>query len=371
MDIYEEIGVTRVVNASGSMTYLGGSLMAPEVVDAMARAARSFVRMRELMSWAGRSIAEVTGAEAGLVTTGAAGGMLLATAACLTGMDRGRMQRLPDTEGMKNEVVVQCLHRISFDHAVRAAGARLVVAGSAVETHPWELEAAICERTTALLHVILDPQPTVGLEEAVRIAHARGVPVILDAAAELPPLANLRRFVEMGVDLVIFGGGKDLRGPNDTGILCGRQDLVAAAALQAFPNQGIGRPLKVSKEQIVGLVFALRRYVETDFAAEQQRWDAMAGRMSAGLQGISGVQAEVALARSGPRPLCIPRVQVQVDEKALGRTIAQVLENLNQGRPAVEVYAEPEYGTIWLNPQHLAGGEDGLVATRLREALEK
>jgi L-seryl-tRNA(Ser) seleniumtransferase len=369
MDIYDEIGVARVVNASGSMTYLGGSLMPPEVVEAMARASRSFVRMRELMQWAGREIARITGAEAGLVTTGAAGGMVLATAACMTGMDRGRMQRLPETTGMRNEVVVQLLHRVPFDHAVRTAGARLVVAGSAEETQGWELEAAIGEHTAALLHVVLDPQPTVGLEEAVRIAHGKGVPVVLDAAAELPPLENLRAYVSMGVDLVIFSGGKDIRGPNDTGILCGRRDLVTAAALQAFPNHGIGRPMKVSKEQIVGLIWALRRYAQTDMAAEERRWAEMAARMSVGLQGLRGVRAAVAPARSGPRPLCIPRVRVELDERVTGRTMAQVLEFLAGGRPVVEVYPEPEAGALWLNPQHLSPGEDELVASRLRAAL--
>ncbi|MEW6751254.1 MAG: aminotransferase class V-fold PLP-dependent enzyme [Candidatus Latescibacterota bacterium] len=369
MDIYDEIGVARVVNASGSMTYLGGSLMAPEVVEAMGRAARSFVRVGDLMQWAGREIARMTGAEAGLVTTGAAGGMLLATAACMTGMERGRMQRLPDASGMRDEVVAQHLHRVPFDHAVRTAGARLVVAGNAEGTQAWELEAAIGERTAALLHVVLDPQPTVTLEQAVRIAHARGLPVILDAAAELPPLENLRNYVAMGVDLVIFSGGKDIGGPNDTGILCGRRDLVMAAELQAFPNQGIGRPLKVSKEQIVGLIWALRRYVQTDMVVEKRRWEAMAERMRDGLQGIGGVRAEVAMARGGPRPLCIPRVRVQLDEQTLGRTQAQVLECLAGERPAVEVYPEPASSALWLNPQHLSPGEDEYVAARLRAAL--
>jgi len=369
MNIYDEIGVARVINASGSMTHLGGSLPAPEVVEAMSRAAGSFVRVHELMERAGEVVAEITGAEAGLVTTGAAGGMLLAAAACMTGKDRGKMHRLPDTEGMKNEIVVQRLHRVPFDHAVRTAGGRLVEVGDALGTEAWEIEAAIGERTAALLHVILDPQPTVSLEEAFEIAHRNGVPVVLDAAAELPPVENLRNFVAVGADLTIFSGGKDIGGPNDTGILCGRRELIEAAAMQAFPNFGIGRPLKVSKEQIVGLVVALRGYVEKDFEIERERWKRMVDYVGEQLQGIPGARAEIAFATGGARPLCIPRVRVEVDEEALGKTVVEIDRELGEGNPAVEVYVEVERAALWINPQHLIEGEEEIVAQRVRGAL--
>lgn len=369
MNIYDEIGVTRVINASGSMTVLGGSLIAPEVLDAMNRAAQSFVRMHELMDWAGRNIAQITGAEGGLVTTGAAGGMLLAAAACITGLDREKMRRLPDTSGMKNEIVLQRLHRIPFNQGLRTAGARLVEVGNEFGTKQWEIESAITENTAALFHVILDPQPTVSLEDAISIAHHHGIPLILDVAAEVPPVENLRKFVAMGADLVIFSGGKDIGGANDSGILCGRKSLIEAATLQAFPNSGIGRPLKVSKEQIVGLIFALRRYVEKDHVQDQRRWDEMTVYMCAQLQGIPGLSAEIAFPTGGPRPLCIPRVRLKMDEKALGKTVAEVVKALSQGVPSVEVYAEPVDSIIWINPQHLVSGEERIVAERMREVL--
>jgi len=369
MNIYDEIGVTRVVNAAGSMTVLGGSLIAPEVLDAMNRAAGAFVRMHELAKWAGQVIAEITGADGGLVTSGASGGIFLSAAACMTGLDREKIDHLPDMTGMKNEIVIQHLHRIPFDLALRTAGARIIEVGDEQGTRPEQIESAITENTAALFHVIMDPQPTVSLEDAIQVAHRRDVPLILDVAAELPPVENLRRFISMGADLVIFSGGKDIGGPNDSGILCGRKDLIQAAALQAFPNYGVGRPLKVSKEQIVGLVFALRRYVEKDHDADRERWEGMTAYMLDRLQDIPGVDAEIAFPRKGPRPLGIPRVRLKLDEEVLGRTVSKVVDALGRGTPAVEVYAEPEVATIWINPQHLLRGEERIVAKSVSRAL--
>jgi D-glucosaminate-6-phosphate ammonia-lyase len=365
--IYDEIGVTPVINASGSMTYLGGSLMAPEVLEAMDRAAGQFVRMDELVAWGGAEIARITGAEAGHVTTGSAGGLLLGTAACLTGLDRKKMYQLPDTTGIKNEMVVQKLHRISFDHACRAAGAKLVEVGDESGTTAEQLKEAITDSTAVVLYVELHPQPVVPLEEVAAIAHERGVPVMVDAAAELPPSSNLNAFLERGADLVIFSGGKDIGGPNDSGILCGRRDLVQAAAMQAFPNSGIGRPCKVSKEQIVGLVYALRRWAALDHDARIAAWQEMAEQMCAGLQGLDGVQAEVAFATDGARPLVVPKTRVIVEERVA--RIGQVAQGLMRGEPAIAISAEPGIRALWLNPQHLEPEQVEVVVRRVREEL--
>lgn len=368
--LYDELGVTRVINASGSMTYLGGSLIAPEVLEKMNQAATSFVVMDELMDWAGDQIAALTGAEAAMVTTGSAGGILLAAAACLTGDDRRRMRQLPQPEGDKNEFIMQKQHRLGFDHAVGVAGGRIVEVGDDAGTRPEHIEAALSERTAAVLHVVFDPQPTVPLEEVARLAHARGVPVIVDAAAELPPVANLRAFGDQGGDLVIFSGGKDIAGPNDTGILCGRAPLIAAARAQAFPNGGIGRPLKVSKEQIVGLVFALRRFVGLDQEARMRRWQRLAEAMRDRLQGIPHVEVDIALPTAGARPLGIPRTRLRIDEGQLGRSVTQLEEILETGSPAVAVLPEAAAGILWLNPQHLEDGQEEVVAQRVAEVLK-
>ena len=228
MSVYDEIGVRRVLNASGSMTYLGGSLIAPDVVEKMGEAARSFIVMEELVEWACGEVARLTGTEAALVTTGTAGGILLATAAVLTGRDRQKMRSLP-TVGSKCEILVQMPHRIGFDHAIGVAGGSLVEIGGPQGATREQLAAAIGPNTAAVFYVVLDPKPALALADVAVVAHEKGVPVIVDAAAELPPVSNLNAFYAAGGDLVLFSGGKDISGPNDTGILCGRAQWVAAA----------------------------------------------------------------------------------------------------------------------------------------------
>ena len=368
--IYDEIGVRRVINASGSMTYLGGSLIAPEVLEKMSDAAGAFVFIEELLAWAGGEIAGLTGTDAGLVTSGSAAGILLSTAACLTGADRQRMRALPRTEGWKNEVLMQKQHRIGFDHAVGVAGGQIIEVGQSDGTTLDHLKAGLTDKTAAILHVALDPTPTVPLQQVAELAHAHGIPVIVDAAAELPPVSNLRAFAEAGGDLVIFSGGKQISGPNDSGILCGRADLVAAATAQAFPNGGIGRPLKVSKEQIVGLVFALKRFAAIDWDAEIERWQRMADRMAEILTGAEGVVAtDVGFPAGGGRPKCIPRTRVQIDEALVGHTVNELDEILEQGTPSLAVGPHASAQTIWLNPQHLEDGEEEIAARRLADVL--
>ncbi len=370
MSIYDEIGMRRVLNASGSMTYLGGSLIHPDVIEKMNEAARSFVVMEELLEWACGEVARLTGTEAGLVTTGTAGGILLATAAVLTGMDRQKMRAVPHV-GPRQEILAQVPHRIGFDHAIGVAGGRIVEVGGARGCTREELAAAIGPNTAAVFYVVLDPRPALPLQDVAEVAHAHGIPVIVDAAAELPPVSNLNAFYAAGGDIVLFSGGKEISGPNDTGILCGKAEWVAAARAQAFPNPGIGRPLKVSKEQLVGLVFALRRFAGQDEGARMARWQAMAERMRDALQGIDGVQAEVRLPERGGRPLCIPRTRVAIDEAVVGRTIQQLDEMLEGGNPMVAIFADVAHSAIWLTPQHLEDGQELQVAERVGEVLRQ
>ena len=302
------------------------------------------------------------------MTTGTTGGLIPATAACLTGTDRQRMQQLPDTRDFKAEVIMQKQHRISFDHAVRIAGARIVEVGNQHETasrYRSRPERANGRRAAHGARAAA----TAALSEVAALHHAHGVPVIVDAAAELPPVSNLRAFLNEGADLVIFSGGKAICGPNDSGILCGRSDLIEAATAQAFPNPGIGRALKVSKEQIVGLVYALRRFANTDFEAEATGWQERCQRMCDGLQGLACAQAEIAMATGGARPLVIPRVRVRVDVDALGKTLEQIDEELERGTPAMAVAMQPRANELWLSPQHLQEDEAEVAAARLRAVL--
>src|SRR5262245_54368046 len=210
MGIYEELSVRKVINARSYSTRVGGSLMPPEVLDVMREAAHSFVRIEDLQEAASREIAEATGAEAGIVTSGASAALTIAVSACMTGLEPEKMNRLPDTEGMKNEVVVQRGHRNDYDHALRLAGARIVDVGFPYATFPYEIEKAIHGRTAAIFFLAGEDQGTVPISEVVRIAHRHEVPVIVDAAAELPPPENLRAFISSGADLVAYSGGKHL-----------------------------------------------------------------------------------------------------------------------------------------------------------------
>jgi len=396
MNIYQRRGVRTLINAKGTATRLSGGIMRPEVTAAMAEAARHCVDMAELEAHASQVIAGVTGAEAGYVASGAAACLLLATAACVTGLEPGRMARLPDTTGMKNEVVVVRSQRNFYDHAVRAVGIRLVevglpdrFAGAGVrDAEAWEIADAITDRTAAVFYVA-DAAARPPLAAVVKVAHAAGVPVIVDAAAQLPPQSNLRRFIELGADLVAFSGGKALNGPQGTGILCGRRDPIMAAALQhldldisweqwsppatlidkdrlkGVPQHGIGRPCKVGKEQVIGVLTALELFVAEGDAARHQRWRGLMETLANGLQGMPG--AEVALHGIESTDQ-VPTVTLTLEpgrRPALDLVIA-----LQDGSPAIQ--ADPllcDQGTVTFNPMCLQPGEAEIVAAAVRRLL--
>jgi L-seryl-tRNA(Ser) seleniumtransferase len=394
-DIYDVLGVRPLINAAGTQTRYGGAPLPQAVVEAMAEAATACVRMEELQEAAGRVIAEATGAEAGYVTAGAAAGLTLAAAACLAGLDVARMDCLPDTTGMANEIIVHRAHRNAYDHAIRAAGARLVEVGylgypGAGGTHPWQIAAAITGRTVALYWAMVDARGTVPLEEMCRIAHAHGLPVIVDAAAALPPAENLRYYIAAGADLVSFSGGKALMGPQASGILCGRRDLIASVLLQnqdmdvhpeawtyrarylesnllaGPPHQGVGRAFKVGKEEIAGLVTALRLYVQRDHAADCARWDASIRRVLEGVAGLPHVRGVYVCSAEHPVPLA----HIELDEAALGLTAFEAIRRLLAGTPMVAVNEGcAREGTLVVNPMALRGDDVPHLVGRLRATL--
>lgn len=395
--IYEQFNVQPIINAAGSMTRLGGALMPPEVIEAMAQAAEYCVRIEELQMQAGDYIAQVTGAEAGYVTCGAAAGLMLGAAACVAGLDIGKMERLPDTSGLKNEVIVQRPHRNSYDHALRAVGVRLVEVGWLGHAMPrpvesWEIEAAINERTAAIYWPVMDNAAiVVGLAETVAAAHKHNVPVIVDAAAGLPPTAGLRSFIEAGADLVAFSGGKALRGPQASGILAGRRDLIQSVALQnqdmdvysatwslrgqlletgrlpGPPLQGIGRTLKVGKEEIIGLLTALRLFIERDEAAEQAGWLAKVQIIVDGMAGLPGVEAKVIT----PPHRVIPLARVVWDENELQLSGPELVNALADSQPPICVAGDGRGGIVSFNPFSLREDDPELIVARLRDILSR
>jgi L-seryl-tRNA(Ser) seleniumtransferase len=360
MGIYERLGVRTLINARGTYTYLSGSLMQPEVVEAMAEASRRFVDIRELEAAVGARLARLTGAESALVTAGAAAALTQGTAACVVGKDPESIKRLPDTHGLKDEAIIQKAHRNPYDQAIKQVGVKMVE----VETLE-EMKRAISPKTAMISYIVaLEPQGKVSLEETLKIGKASRVPVFVDAAAELPPAENLTKFVKMGADLVAFSGGKGLRGPQTSGLLLGRRDLIEAAALNGCPNHSIGRPMKVGKEEIVGLLRAVELYLERDHEAECRQWESQIEYLERALKGIPGVETGRV-----PKHIVnhVPRLYLKIDPNVAGMAQEDVIEKLSQGDPRIEVLTTPLGLTICANT--LQSGEEEHIARRLREIL--
>jgi uncharacterized pyridoxal phosphate-dependent enzyme len=372
MDVYQRLGVRQVINCATTYTRLGGSLMPPEVVSAMAEAAGCFVNLFDLQAAVGRRLAEVTGNEAAYVSNGAAAGLALAAAACMTGEDVALMHRLPgQTEGMKDEIVVHRNQRNWYDFAIRQTGARLVEIGHALETAPWELEAAFTERTAAVFYFAGDHlnRNTLPLSLVVERAHARGVPVVVDAAAQVPPVSNLWTYtMGEGADLAIFSGGKGLRGPQNSGLVVGRPDLIRAMSLNGPPHQRIGRPMKVVKEAMIGLLVAVELAVAWDEAAEYDACSAQIDRWRVAWEPV--LPRDVALTRSevneAGEPL--PRLLLTLGPDAPWDR-ATLIEILRQGEPAIEVVHHHDEVSVAFSAHLLQGDEGKRVEARVRGLL--
>lgn len=364
--LYGRIGVNRIINASGATTAVGGTLMVPEAVAAMTEAAQSFVVVGELNARVGLAIAKATGAEAGYVTCGSASGMLLAVAACITGTDRALAKRLPDTTGMLNEVVIHRCHHIGYEQMFRAPGARLIEIGGLSKTEEWELEAAINERTAAVAYVdsfsVVDGAldfPTV-----VEIAHRHGKPVIVDAASTLPPSGHLTRWIAQGADLVIYSGGKGIRGPQDSGLLAGRKDLIDAAVIHGSPNAGIGRGMKTTKEAMAGLFAALEWFTTHDHDAEFRERIAQAEMMQADLQERDDTYC---LLMADPEAYPAPLLGIHPVDGAWNP--GDVVAALKVGDPPIYCKA-PRDGGVDINMHCLFPGEPELILERLHAVLD-
>jgi L-seryl-tRNA(Ser) seleniumtransferase len=397
MSIYHDWGLEPIINASGAVTRLGGAPMPDQVLDAFRAAALECVPLDQLQGVASRVIAEATGAKAGLVTSGAAAALTLGTAAILTGHDLGRMEKLPHCDGFAHEFVMAREQRNGYDHAVRAAGARLVevgfneiVAGAGVRrTEAWEYEAAIGPLTAGVFYVY-DAAGRPPLTELVAVAHRRGLPVLVDAAGELPPRTNLRSILATGADLVAFSGGKAIRGPQASGILCGRRDLVGAAAVQmldmddhyelwepppdlidraqlgGIPRHGIGRALKVSKEQIIALLTALRLFTSGSYDAELPAQRRRLEQIAAALEGLP-VRCQLRVPADGQS---LPLLEITLGEAFSPGAALEVCRRLRRGKPPIQVgHGLLHEGKLNVNPLHLNDERTAELARRLREEL--
>jgi D-glucosaminate-6-phosphate ammonia-lyase len=386
-DVYAALGVKRRINAAGTLTRLGGALMDEEVVAAMAAAARASVDIGELQSAASRTISKVCSCEAGIVTTGAAAALTLGAAAAMTRWDIAKMAALPDTDGFANEILMPRTHYTSYAHALRAAGARLVDlghndrgTGAGVRgLEAWEIEAAITPRTAAFSFAA-NPGNVADLRAVAEVCKRKNIPVIVDAAAQLPPKSNLRTFFEAGADLVAFSGGKAIGGPQASGILAGRRDLVGAALVQqldmdvppatwappdlidvqkmrGIPHHGLGRGFKAGKEEIVGLLVALERFAAADDEALNAALQARLERIAKELE----VPKRIVPARETGR---VPQLHLTVKDPV------EISRRLQAGEPPVhlsERYAAQ--GILIVDPQALRPQDDAALAAALRKVL--
>ena len=361
-DVLGELGVRTFVNAAGTYTRLTASRMPPEVLSAMQIASTRYVDLGELHERAGDRIAQLLECEAALVTAGCASALTLATAACVAGGDVERIKRLPDIGGMKNEVLIQKAHRNAYDHAVRNCGVKLVE----VET-AREMDAAIGERTAMMFFLNnAELEGSIGHEEWVKAGRAHGVPTLNDAAADVPPVENLFRFTKMGYDLVAFSGGKGLLGPQSTGLLLGRRDLIEAARLNNSPHSdSVGRTNKVNKEEIVGMLVALELFLHRDHEQVWRGWSRRCKRIEQALASLDGVSTEIFVPEIAN---AVPHLRVQWDYREADLTPEQAAERLREGDPSVEVRPRYDDGleiAVWM----LESGEERIVGRQVRGVL--
>jgi D-glucosaminate-6-phosphate ammonia-lyase len=364
-EIYDEIGIRPIINGRGATTAVGGTLMVPEVLVAMAQAAGAFVVLDELNRRVGERIATVKGMEAGYVTSGSAAGMVLAAAACIAGTDPERIKAVPTSNGLANEFVVHRAHRINYDQMLRVGGGRLVEIGTLDLTEPRDLEQAITARTAGVFFVDSRHTGTGALDfsTVVSIAHDRGVPVVVDAASTVPPIDHLRRWGRWGADLVIFSGGKGLRGPQDSGLLAGRTDLIEAARANGNPNTGVGRGMKVSKEAMAGLWKAIDIFLATDHEAEYQTHLAQAERLAARLAGPPAARVWIE-ANWEDWPAPVVRIAQLPDARWEPEAVRQALM---AGDPAIHI--DVFRGDLLVSTHCLLAGEELLIASALAALL--
>jgi len=375
-NVYRRLGVRTLINCRGTWTYLSGSLELPEVRAAQLEAAKYFVNIMELQQGVGRRLAELTGAEWGMVTSGAAAAMASATAACIAGNDPAKIWQLPDTTGLKHEVVMVG-GRSAFDSAIRLAGGKLVLV-----YWPEELQNALNEKTAMIYTCGLGEQ----LAKEIAIAKDAKVPLLLDDAAGIPPIDNIKLYAKMGADLYTFSGGKGLMGPQCSGLLLGRRDLIEAALANTNPWEGaVCRPMKVGKEEIIGCLTAVETWLKMDLNALTREWNGRVQRIATLAETVPGVKTDIQVPKEGNR---YPTLTVSWDEQAWGFTVEDCARKLSGGEPRIEVLTKSNPSLVAVveegkpNPKEpktsdqlqivsmtLRPGEDVIVGRCLREIL--
>ena len=355
---YESIGVRPLINCRGTFTIISGSVILPEVREAIVLASQRYVNIDELMEAVGARIAELMDCEWGLITDGCAAALCQVTAACVAGSDPEKMIRLPDTAGMKNEVIVQTCHRNVYDHAIRMVGVKMIE----VDTKA-ELKAALNDRT-AMFFVFGDAEERgqITTKEMADIGHEHGIPTFVDAAAERPDVPNW--YLEQGADAVAYSGGKCLRGPQASGLVLGRKDLLQAAFLNGAPHHALARPMKAGKEEIMGLLAAVEQWIKRNHKAEWKEWERRLEVITEAVQDFDSVTTSI---RQSTRSNVAPVLQINWDVERVGSSGTEVASQLSAGEPRIELNGNAN--GISIMPYMMEEGEDEIVAARLGEVL--
>ena len=362
-DLFKELGVTPVINASVTMTFLSGSLMLPEVLEAINSTAHDFADMYQLQDKVGAKIAEMLQVESAMVTSGAACAILLSTAAAITGTDHEKIKLLPNLPGPRPEVIMQKTHRYLFDQAVTTTGAKIIEVEGAEE-----MEKAINEKTVMALFFNAAGKSSISHSDFVAVAKKHKIPTLLDAAADVPPVENLFKFQKIGFDLVTFSGGKMIRGPQSAGLLFGRKDLITAARLNHSPNEApIGRPMKVNKEEMFGMYAALKAYIERDHKKEWEDWLQRTKHIGAQLESLPSVKTETVV---DPGPAnAFPSLNVSWDQNKIKIKPKEVVKALKDGTPSIVANGREDHltiGVVLLRPDQV-----DVVAGRVKSILQQ
>ena len=361
-DYFKELGVRTFINAAGTYTFMTGSLMRPEVIDAYNYATTDYVILDDLQDKVGERIAKLLHCEAATITSGAASAITLGTAGILSGMDEEKVIQIPDLTGMKSEVIIQKSHRIGYDHAIRNCGVKIVE----VETRK-ELENAINDKTAMMW--FFNGNNFVGEvqdEEFVEIARKHGIPTFNDSAADVPPVDNLWKYTDMGFDLVTFSGGKGLRGPQSGGLLIGKKKYIDAARLHAAPRGNtVGRGMKVNKEEILGMLVAIESYLARDHDADWALWEMQIKTIIDAVIDIPGTKPERHVPEIANH---VPSLRLSWDQDKIKMTPDELRQKLRDGHPSIETVGGKE--NVGITTWMMDPGQERIVASRIREILK-
>lgn len=366
MSIYDDLGIKSIINGWGTVTKIGGSKMDPEVLAAMNEAGGAYVDILTFHEKAGKRIAELLGVEAACITAGATAGIAISAAACMSKGEIAKTLQLPDTTGMPNEILMLKCHRTHYDQALLVSGAKVREIGVTSSSKIEQVEAAISEKTAMFFYVVEAERMRGSLPftEIVRVLKRHNIPIVVDAAAELPPKSNVTKYLEQGADLVIFSGGKEIRGPQSSGFILGKKKFIEACDANCCPNYSIGRGMKIDKETIAGIVKAVELFTKKDYDIEMKRWELMVSKMISDFSTISGIVVRRGFpTEPGIQPVDIPRVYIRSAD--IG---AKELQNCLLKLDPI-IYVDVQGNEIVINPQCLEDNEINIVVYAIKSII--